>query len=236
LPVSALPSRASPRRQCLCRHCTFEHAARALPRAQRRPPTLLARELEEPFPFRPTTDVLCRLAGTNPVAPTTAPATALQPRGPKHASNPLHHSGLTRSARAALALLGLGGVPPSAQNASSRTGAQPRILSRPAHLGLADFARNEVSAHPFARLSPRGPVKDPSVPTELGQVPTRSPCGFEPSLTRDASGQLMHPTLSKTSTRTPRGYRLTQGLSMWPSASRRWPRFGRWPGSRVRRC
>jgi hypothetical protein len=88
-------------------------------------------------------------------------------------------------------------------------------------------ARNEVSAHPFTRLSPRGPVKDPSVATELGQIPILESCDFEPSLTRDASGQLMHPTLSKTSTRTPRGYRLTQGLSMRPSASRRGPRFGR---------
>jgi hypothetical protein len=26
--------------------------------------------------------------------------------------------------------------------------------------------------HPFTRLSPRGPIKDPSVPTELGQIPT----------------------------------------------------------------
>jgi hypothetical protein len=37
----------------------------------------------------------------------------------------------------------------------------------------------------------------------------------------------MHPTLSKTSTRAPRSYRLTQGLSKRPHASRRWPRFGR---------
>lgn len=82
------------------------------------------------------------------------------------------------------------------------------------------------AAHPFTRLSPRGPVKDPSAPTELGQIPTlhtrlNEQDGFEPSLTRDASGQLMHPTLSKTSTRTPRDYRLTQGLSMRLSASRR---------------
>ena len=33
-------------------------------------------------------------------------------------------------------------------------------------------ARNEASAHPFTRLSPRGPIKDPSVATELGQIPT----------------------------------------------------------------
>jgi hypothetical protein len=65
LSVRASPSRASPRRQCLCRQCSFEHAARALPRVQRRPPTLLALELEEPFPFRPTADVLCRLVGTS---------------------------------------------------------------------------------------------------------------------------------------------------------------------------
>ena len=33
-------------------------------------------------------------------------------------------------------------------------------------------ARNEAFAHPFTRLSPRDPVKDPSVATELGQIPT----------------------------------------------------------------
>jgi hypothetical protein len=236
LPVPALPSRASPRRQCLCRQCSFEHAARTLPCVQRRPLTLLALGLEEPFPFRPTADVLCRLAGTDMTAPTLMPATACS----RVARNTLlarcASSRLTRLARTALTLPGLGGVPLSAQNASSRTGARPRILSRPVHLGLAHMPETRVFAHPFARLPPRGPVKDPSAPTELGQIPTRQPCDFEPSLTRDASGQLMHSTLSKTSTRTPRGYRLTRGLSVWPSASRRRPRFGRWPSSRVRRC
>ena len=111
------------------------------------------------------------------------------------------------------------------------------------HLGLALPPETRRYPHPFTRLSPRGPVKDPSAPTELGQIPTLDfpattsqatslQSGLEPSLTRDASGQLMHPTLSKTSTRAPRDYRLTQGLSMRPSASRRWPRFGRWaPGA-----
>jgi hypothetical protein len=58
----------------LVRHCSFEHAMRTLPRAQRRPPTLRALGLEEPFPFRPTSDVLCRLIGTAATAPTIAPA------------------------------------------------------------------------------------------------------------------------------------------------------------------
>jgi hypothetical protein len=48
----------------MVRHYSFEHAARALPHVQRRPPTLRALGLEEPFPFRPTSDVLCRLIGT----------------------------------------------------------------------------------------------------------------------------------------------------------------------------
>jgi hypothetical protein len=33
--------------------------------------------------------------------------------------------------------------------------------------------RIKAPAHPFAQISPRGPVKSPSVPTELGQIPTR---------------------------------------------------------------
>jgi hypothetical protein len=37
----------------------------------------------------------------------------------------------------------------------------------------------------------------------------------------------MHPTLSKTSTRTPRGYRLARSSSIRPGASRHWPRFSR---------
>lgn len=124
MPVSALPSRASPRRQCLCTHCSFEHAARALPRVQRRPPTLLALGLEEPFPFRPTADVLCRLVGTNAMTPTSCQLPHRSRVIHAYAMNPLRRGRFTHSARTALALPGLGGVPPSAQNASSRTGAR----------------------------------------------------------------------------------------------------------------
>jgi hypothetical protein len=99
------------------------------------------------------------------------------------------------------------------------------------HLGLTLPSETKRYPHPFTRLSPRGPVQDPSARHRARSDPD----SFEPSLTRNASGQLMHLTLSKTSTRAPRGYRLAQGLSMRPHASRRWPRFGRWPRLRVRR-
>jgi hypothetical protein len=46
-------------------------------------------------------------------------------------------------------------------------------MTQPADAPRSGVAtRIKAPAHPFAQLSPRGPVKSPSVPTELGQIPT----------------------------------------------------------------
>jgi hypothetical protein len=47
----------------------------------------------------------------------------------------------------------------------------PLIISVGRCTSLWVATRAEALTHPFARLSPRGLVKDPSVPTELGQFP-----------------------------------------------------------------
>jgi hypothetical protein len=79
------------------RHCSFEHATRALPRVRRRLPTLRALGLEEPFPFRPTSDVLCRLAGTVATTPTVTPADlARSGASSEQAPNQLRHEPLDR--------------------------------------------------------------------------------------------------------------------------------------------
>jgi hypothetical protein len=116
LPGRALASTAFP-------GCFVKHAARTLPPVQRRPLTLLALGLEEPFPFRPTSDALCRHTGTVATAPTIAPATDSVSTGPKQASNQHPHCRLTAAARTALAPLGLGEALLTAQNVSNRTGA-----------------------------------------------------------------------------------------------------------------
>jgi hypothetical protein len=116
LPGRALASTAFP-------GCFVKHAARTLPPVQRRPLTLLALGLEEPFPFRPTSDALCRHTDTVATAPTVAPATDSVSTSPKQASNQLPHCRLTDAARTALAPPGLGGALLTAQNVSNRTGA-----------------------------------------------------------------------------------------------------------------
>jgi len=57
----------------------------------------------------------------------------------------------------------------------------------------------------------------------------------EPWPAKDASSQLVHPTLSKKSTRVPRDSRPLLGVTR-PSASRLWPHFGQHPSPRVPRC
>jgi hypothetical protein len=86
---------------------------------------------------------------------------------------------------------------------------------------------------PVRSAIPARPRQRPLGPHRTRSVSGSPPGGFEPVPTKDASGQLVHPTLSKTSTRTPRGYRLARSSSMRPIASRLWPRFGRLspPGS-----
>jgi hypothetical protein len=88
-------------------------------------------------------------------------------------------------------------------------------------------------AHPFAPAISATPRQGRLGPHRARSDPDSRPDGFEPSPTRGASGQLLHPTLSKMSTRAPRGYRLARSSSMRPVASRHWPRFGRltWYGS-----
>jgi hypothetical protein len=214
--------------QCHCRPNSLEHAARALPRVRRRPPTLRALELEEPFPIRPTADVLCRLGDTGAMTPTISSATA-----PFRLR--LERAFRARSVHTRLDHLGQGcATSPrvrgcGAHNPERLESYRSRLshLNRPMHLGLALPPETRHSTHPFARLLPRGCVNNPSATTELDQIPTRAPCGLEPSLARDASGQLVHPTLSKKSTRAPRGYRLARSSSMRLCASRREPRFGR---------
>lgn len=87
---------------------------------QRLPLTLLALELEEPFPYRPTSDALCRRTGTIAAAPTVALACDGAWAGLE--ASPLRCR-LTAAARAVLALPGLGGALLTAQNVSNRTGA-----------------------------------------------------------------------------------------------------------------
>lgn len=107
----------------------------------------------------------------------------------------------------------------------------------PFHSAISARPRQGLLGTHQARSDPDSPLPrdflaSNSIASDFINLRFHQQGGFEPSLTRDVSGQLMHPTLSKTSTRAPRDYRLTQGLSMRPSASRRWPRFGRWaPGT-----
>jgi hypothetical protein len=75
--------------------------------------------------------------------------------------------------------------------------------------------RPETPAHLFARPTPRRAVKGASAPAELDQPVTRTLRPERPPA-RDASSQLVHSTLSKTSTRTACGYRPAQGLPMRP--------------------
>ena len=198
---------------------------------QRRPPTLRALGLEEPFPFRPTSDVLCRLIGTAATAPTIAPADTLRLHQLEASLEPGSPQRLDRLGQDCATAPRIRG---SAAHSPERLGLyRSQLMTQSAEAPRSGVAaRNEAlptSFHPAISARPRqGP---------LGRHRARSdPDSCEPSLTRDASGQLMHPTLSKTSTRAPRSYRLTQGLSMRPHASRRWPRFGRWPRPWVRRC
>jgi hypothetical protein len=202
------------------------HAACALPRVQRRPLTLRALGLEEPFPFRPTSDVLCRHTGTATAAPTTAPATSRGSTSSEPGSVPASSRSLDRcdqDCASAPRVRGNAALSPERlESYRSQLMTQSAVRTslwrcHPSQ-GVRTPFRSAISARP--RQEPLGPHQARSDPDSL-------PCGFEPSLTRDASGQLMHPTLSKTSTRAPCSYRLTQGLSMRPHASRRWPRFGR---------
>jgi len=88
------------------------------------------------------------------------------------------------------------------------------------------FAHSEEQRTPLRSAISARFRQEPLGPHRASSDPDSRPDGFEPSPTTDASGQLVHPTLSKTSTRTPRGYRLARGSSMRPVASRRWPRSG----------
>jgi hypothetical protein len=75
--------------------------------------------------------------------------------------------------------------------------------------------RPQTPAHPFAQPTPRRPRQ-----RRLGSSRARLPAArvLRPArpAARDASGQLVHSTLSKTSTRAACGYRPAQGLSMRP--------------------
>jgi hypothetical protein len=75
--------------------------------------------------------------------------------------------------------------------------------------------RPETPAHPFARPTPRRLRQ-----RRLGSSPARLPAVriLRPArpAARDASGQLVHSTLSKTSTRAACGYRPARGWSMRP--------------------
>jgi hypothetical protein len=138
-----------------------------LPWRRPRSLTLLALELEEPFPHRPTSDVLCRRTGTTTKVPRLVAA----------ASKP----GLKAEAPIVGPL-----IDPSDQGGADAPRFGRSAAFRPGHLESyrnplmtqrADAFRSGVAtqvgttAHPFARLPPRRPVKGPSVSTELDQTP-----------------------------------------------------------------
>jgi len=75
--------------------------------------------------------------------------------------------------------------------------------------------RPEAPAHPFARLTPRRP-RQRRLGSRRARPPTARTLRPEQLPARDASSQLLHSTLSKTSTRAACGYRPAQGLPMRP--------------------
>lgn len=109
----------------------------------------------------------------------------------------------------------------------------PRMIPRAGALrsGVATGVR--TPAHPFAPLAPRHRVNGASAPTELDQPDTLEPCDSWAPLDRDASGQLVHSTFSKTSTRTTCGCQLARKLADEALTSRCLPHFDRRPLERV---
>jgi hypothetical protein len=138
-----------------------------LPWRRPRSLTLLALELEEPFPHRPTSDVLCRRTGTATKVP---PLVAADTESGLEAEAPIPRSLIDPSGQ------GGAGTPRVRRSTAFRPGRLESYRS-PLMTQQADTFRSGVAtqvgttAHPFARLPPRRPVKGTPVTTELGQTP-----------------------------------------------------------------
>jgi hypothetical protein len=183
-------------------------------------------ELEEPCPCRPTSGVLCRRTGTARSG-SSRPAATDNARCASHCCN-----------AAALPL----DLPDQDRASSARV--RRRAAHDPERLELyrtprgirgVDSLRSvvangvEATNYPFARLAPRGFVKRPLGPHRARPARCWKPDGCQQPPPKDSSGQLVHPTFSKTGTRASWGYRLAWRSPMRSTASRLRPRFGRLP-------
>jgi len=140
---------------------------------------------------------------------------------------------LTCSARTALTLLGLEAAPLTAQNASSRTRPHGNPQVETPRPGVS--TRPETPAHPFARPAPRRP-RQRRLGSDRARLPVARILRPELPATRDASGQPVHSTLSKTSTRTARGYRPALGWPMRPPLHGFDLASAGFPGTRLGAC
>lgn len=189
--------------------------------------------LEEPLPFRPTADVLCRRRDTIEAVP------AARQLVPIHGPRDLPRQTTRRKAEVDLTGQDCAGAPWVRRHAalsperleSCRT---PRMIPRADALCSGVATRARAITHPFAPLAPRHRVNSASAPTGLDQPDTREPCDPWAPPARDASSQLVHSTFSKTSTRTRCGCQLARKRADEAFTSRRLPRFGWVPLRRVR--
>jgi hypothetical protein len=133
---------------------------------------------------------------------------------------------LTRLARTALTPPGLEAARRLVQNASSRAGPDA-FRHRETRLARV-LPQIETRHTPFSSATPARPRQEP-LGHHRARISTAAHSEDHTSLlTRDASSQLVHLTLSKTSTRAPRDDRPARGQPMEPPASRPRSRFGRW--------
>jgi hypothetical protein len=172
--------------------------------------TLLAFRLEEPYPCHPTADILCRLTGT------------VERLQRSTAGHNVRFAYETPAATLLIDLFGQGCAcaawfrsnaahSPERLEPCQTPQETPRVETpRP---GVS--TRPETPAHPFARPTPRRPRQE-RLGSNRARLPVSRALRPEVPAARDASGQLVHSTLSKTSTRTACGYRPAQGWPMRP--------------------
>lgn len=189
--------------------------------------------LEEPLPFRPTADALCRRGGTIKAVPAARQLipTRVSRESPKRTTR--------RQVEVDLFGQDCAGAPWVRRYAALsperlESCQTPRMAPRTDALCSGVATRVKALTHPFAPLAPRHRVNDASAPTELGQPDTRKSCDSWAPPARDASSQLVHSTFSKTSTRTTCGYQLARERADEALTSRRLPHFGWFPWERVR--